>query len=311
MHSVLKDNSSFTTPSSLFKTDSKPDYNPITPLRFSESEEDEYRGNEESLKTPIRSDMINDDDVDFTPIKTPWRKSSATENVIEDENNDYVDMNYSPSEDEELRSSSVDTNDLLTFTPMGYDAGRAGYGDNKMSRKLTKSQQQTAIQLDYANNINRSMTDNKNSTTTSASTSKDVKSKLDLFLENNKDILRSMGKAEQVFKRATEKVLAQCSSSSLIEKVEDEDHTTPVNANERDSVNRKQPNNLHSHDMTTPTITTNNMQKDQRNPHFDLDCIVDGGGGAERRKEIKSKRLNNKNNTISNDSKIHANLLPI
>ena len=288
MHSVSNDNhtSNFTTPpSAIFKTDLKSDYNPITPLRFSESDEEDggYKDKGSLMKTPLRSDMLNDlGDVDFTPIKTPWRKSTtaAYEGVIEDGIDDYVEMNYSPSEEEGGRSSSVDTNDLLTFTPMGGGAdGRGAGGNNDMStRKSTaKNQQQSAIQLDYTNT--NTINDNSRKTTNTSST-KDVKSKLDLFLENNKELLRSMGKAEQVFKRATEKVLAQCSSSSLMEE-EEEDHTTPVNyrrdrqqdVEESESLHRKQPA-----DMTTPTATINtSLKKDQKkNPtlQFDEDSIA-------------------------------------
>ena len=216
MHSIDNKANSLTP----FQSDLKLDYNPITPLRFSESDEGEY-DDEGTHKTPTRYDS-NSDDVDFTPIKTPWRKSSAASYRGEDDDDDG-----------EINSeiSSVDTNDLLTFTPLG---------GGETSRKSTlKSHHQSLL-------------DNKDTV--------GVKSKLDLFLENNEAILKGMGKAEDVIKRATHKVLMQSllSDSDGGGGVDGEvDQTTPVNSNQHYEENdffsgEFKRSNQHKHQLTSP-----------------------------------------------------------
>jgi len=122
---------SFTTP--IPQKSRITDYNPITPLRFSDEDDDEVE-NIGPMKTP--TSKLNE--VDFTPLKTPWRKQADEGNA---EASDTTERNL----------ESHETKDLLMFTPQPSGITRLN----------------------------------------------NEKSKLNLFLENNKSILQGLGSRGQ------------------------------------------------------------------------------------------------------------------
>ena len=133
------DNEYFKTPTVLKSKPSSSDFNPITPLRFSDEDDEEVSDgveeNAHSMKTPTSTYQ----EVDFTPLKTPWRKQAE------------VDENFMTKVSEQNSKSHQGIDDLLMFTPQPSDIARPNT----------------------------------------------EKSKLDLFLKNNKAILQGLNSRSQ------------------------------------------------------------------------------------------------------------------
>lgn len=162
----------------------KPTLNPITPLRFSESDEDVEDSNAMYLKTPT---CFHDNVADFTPIKTPWRKTSDTS---------PASSCFSGLDGDEVSVTSFDTNDLLSFTPHGPNAASKG-----------------------------KQTENNGSSYVEPRDEK-IKSKLDMFLENNRELLKGMTVSSQAVHNMS---LDKMKKSALGFAMDEDEHNTPVN----------------------------------------------------------------------------------
>eukprot|EP00111_Clytia_hemisphaerica_P005220 TCONS_00015051-protein len=166
------------------------DYNPITPLRLpsSSSDEETPSNHHRSAHTPSISN-----DVDFTPIKTPWRKEPNGLNTPTDS----------------VRNTFSITGEV-DFTPL------------KTPWRKDSPNPKSTTDLNSPVSISSQTTEDLLSFTPFAKneTSVKPKSKLDLFLENNRNVLKDIGTVE-LTKKNIQKVDAM---QSLL------DDSTPVNS---------------------------------------------------------------------------------